>query len=103
AAEGADRRLQYIWMQRVYVPVIKWATSHRLITIGVAALMFAGSMALIPLLRVNLLDQSSSPDFPVAITMPDNSTLAQTDAETQQVENLVKGIPGITAYQATVG
>ena len=60
-------------------------------------------MALIPLLRVNLLDQSSSPNFPIAITMPENSTLAETDAETQKVESLIRGVPGITAYQATVG
>jgi HAE1 family hydrophobic/amphiphilic exporter-1 len=103
AGKGADRRLQYNWMQRVYVPVIRWATGHRLIAVGLAAVMFIGSMALIPLLRVNLLDQSSSPEFPIAITMPDNSTLAQTDAETQKVESLVRGIPGVTGYQATVG
>lgn len=102
-ATGAERRLQYNWMQRVYVPVIRWATSHRLISLGVAALVFVGSMALIPLLRVNLLDQSSSPDFPIAITMPANSTLDETDAETQKVESLIKGVPGITSYQATVG
>src|SRR5439155_2561594 len=48
-------------------------------------------------------DQSSSPQFPIAITMPENSTLAETDAETQKVENLLRGIPGVTAYQATVG
>ena len=102
-AEGAERRLPYNWMQRIYVPVIHWATGHRLITVGLAALIFIGSMALVPLLRVNLLDQSSSPDFPIAITMPANSTLAQTDAETQKVESLLNGIPGVTSYQATVG
>jgi hydrophobic/amphiphilic exporter-1 (mainly G- bacteria), HAE1 family len=98
-----ERRLKYNWTQRVYVPVIRWATSHRLITVGIGAAMFLSSMALIPLLRVNLLDQSSSPDFPIAITMPENSTLAQTDAQTQSVEGLIRGVPGITAYQATVG
>jgi HAE1 family hydrophobic/amphiphilic exporter-1 len=103
SAAGAERRLKYNWTQRVYVPVIRWATGHRLITLGVAALVFAASMALIPLLRVNLLDQSSSPNFPIAITMPENSTLAQTDAETQKVETLIRGIQGISAYQATVG
>jgi HAE1 family hydrophobic/amphiphilic exporter-1 len=102
-AMGAERRLQYNWMQRVYVPTIRWATSHRLISLGIAAAMFISSMALIPLLRVNLLDQSSSPQFPIAITMPDNSTLADTDAQTQQVESLIRGVPGVTAYQATVG
>jgi HAE1 family hydrophobic/amphiphilic exporter-1 len=90
-------------MQRVYVPVIRWATGHRLLTVGVAGAMFLGSMALIPLLRVNLLDQSASPTFPIAITMPENSTLVQTDAETQTVESLIAGVPGISAYQATSG
>ncbi|HVD02435.1 MAG TPA: efflux RND transporter permease subunit [Candidatus Dormibacteraeota bacterium] len=102
-AEGGERRLTYNWMQRVYVPVIRWATGHRLLALVATGAIFAGSMALIPLLRVNLLDQSSSPDFPIAITMPDNSTLAQTDAETRQVESLIRGVAGITAYQATVG
>ncbi len=31
-AEGADRRLRYNWMQRGYVPVIRWATGHRLLS-----------------------------------------------------------------------
>jgi HAE1 family hydrophobic/amphiphilic exporter-1 len=102
-AEGAERRLHLSWTQRIYIPTIKWATGHRLLTIGAAAAFFAASMALIPLLRVNLLDQSSSPTFPVSITMPANSTLVQTDAETQRVESLLAGVSGITAYQATVG
>jgi hydrophobic/amphiphilic exporter-1 (mainly G- bacteria), HAE1 family len=102
-ASKVERRLKDNWMQRIYVPVIKWATSHRAITLVVAFVMFAGSMALLPFLRVNLLDQSASPNFPIAITMPDNSTLVQTDAETQKVENLIRGVPGISAFQATVG
>jgi HAE1 family hydrophobic/amphiphilic exporter-1 len=102
-AKGAERRLQYNWMQGIYVPVIRWATGHRLLTIGAAAAFFAASMALIPLLRVNLLDQSSSPTFPITITMPQNSTLTETDVETQKVEGLIAGVSGIKAYQATVG
>jgi HAE1 family hydrophobic/amphiphilic exporter-1 len=102
-AEGVERRLRLSWTQRIYVPTIRWATSHRLLTIVAAAAFFAASMALIPLLRVNLLDQSSSPTFPISITMPANSTLVQTDAETQKVESLLSGIQGISAYQATVG
>ena len=102
-AEGVERRLRWNWTQRVYVPVIQWATSHRLVTLGAAAAFFIASMALIPLLRVNLLDQSSSPTFPVAISMPVNSTLSETDSETQKVEALIAGVPGIAAYQAIVG
>ena len=98
-----ERRLGYDRMQRIYVPVIRWATSHRALTLVVAAVMFIGSMALLPLLRVNLLDQSASPNFPIAITMPDNTALSETAAETQKVEDLIRGVPGISAFQATVG
>jgi hydrophobic/amphiphilic exporter-1 (mainly G- bacteria), HAE1 family len=101
--QGNDRRLKWNWMQRAYVPVIRWATGHRLITLVAAAAFFIASMGLIPLLRVNLLDQSSSPTFPVSLTMGANSTLSQTDIETQKVETLIAGVQGITSYQATVG
>jgi hydrophobic/amphiphilic exporter-1 (mainly G- bacteria), HAE1 family len=91
------------WLQAGYIPVIRWATSHRAITLVAAGAIFFGSLGLTPFLRINLLDQSSSPNFPVSLTMPDNSTLAQTNAETETVESLVRGLPGVSAFQATVG
>jgi HAE1 family hydrophobic/amphiphilic exporter-1 len=91
------------WLQAGYIPVIRWATSHRAITLVAAGAIFLGSLGLTPFLRINLLDQSSSPNFPISLTMPDNSTLAQTNAETETVENLVRGLPGVSAFQATVG
>jgi hydrophobic/amphiphilic exporter-1 (mainly G- bacteria), HAE1 family len=91
------------WLQAGYIPVIRWATSHRAITLVAAAAVFFGSLGLVPFLRINLLDQSSSPNFPISLTMPDNTTLAQTNAETEAVENLVRGLPGVSAFQATVG
>ncbi|MGH7776323.1 MAG: efflux RND transporter permease subunit, partial [Candidatus Dormibacterales bacterium] len=90
-------------LQRGYIPVIRWATGHRGPVIGAAALFFIASMALVPHLRVNLLDQSSSPSFPVAITMPANSTLAQTDTQARTIEALVRSQAGVGGYQATVG
>jgi hydrophobic/amphiphilic exporter-1 (mainly G- bacteria), HAE1 family len=91
------------WLQAGYVPIIRWATGHRAITLVAAGAIFLGSLGLVPFLRINLLDPSSSPNFPVSLTMPDNSTLAQTNAETETVENLVRGLPGVSAFQATVG
>jgi HAE1 family hydrophobic/amphiphilic exporter-1 len=90
-------------IRRGYVPVIRWATGHRAITVVVALAMLAGSLALVPRVRVNLLDQSSSPNFSIAITMPQNSTIAQTNAETLKVESLVRPVAHVSAYQATVG
>ncbi|MEA2646228.1 MAG: hydrophobic/amphiphilic exporter (mainly bacteria), family [Chloroflexota bacterium] len=99
----AARPAKESWTQRIYLPVIRWATGHRLVAVGTAVAIFIGSVALTPLLRINLLDQSSSPFFRVAITMPENSTLVQADAETQKIEAQMAGISGVSAYQATVG
>jgi HAE1 family hydrophobic/amphiphilic exporter-1 len=49
------------WLQAGYIPVIRWATSHRAITLVAAAAIFFGSLGLTPLLRINLLDPSSRP------------------------------------------
>jgi HAE1 family hydrophobic/amphiphilic exporter-1 len=96
-------RVPRSWLQAGYVPVIRWATGHRAITLVAAAAIFLGSMGLVPFLRINLLDQSSSPNFPVSLTLPDNTTLAQTNGETEAVESMIRGLPGVSAFQATVG
>src|SRR5205814_4553046 len=49
------------WLQAGYIPVIRWATGHRAITLVAAGAIFIGSLGLVPFLRINLLDPSSSP------------------------------------------
>jgi len=90
-------------LQRAYVPVMRWDTSHSWTTLGIGIVFFVGSVALGPRLGINLLDQSSSPDFPISITMPASATFAQTNRVTARIETLVRGATGVTAYQATVG
>jgi HAE1 family hydrophobic/amphiphilic exporter-1 len=101
ARKGAERRLPYNWMQRVYVPTVRWATGHRLIALGIAAVMFFGSMALIPLLRVNLLDQSSSPDF--RPSMPENLTPRKQTRRPARWKTLIRGAPGTATRRRSAG
>jgi hydrophobic/amphiphilic exporter-1 (mainly G- bacteria), HAE1 family len=91
------------WMQRGYVPVIRWAIRRRVIAVALGLVIFVTSMAMVPHLRVNLFDQGAFSSFTVSLAMPENSTLTQTDAETQSVEKLINGISGIDNYKATVG
>jgi hypothetical protein len=82
------------------VPVIQWATSHRVITV-VAFAMFAGSMALLPLSFESTSSTNREPNFD-----RDHDAgqldVGQTDAETQKVESLI-GRAGDQRLQATVG
>ncbi|HEX4215138.1 MAG TPA: efflux RND transporter permease subunit, partial [Candidatus Dormibacteraeota bacterium] len=91
------------WLQRRYVPVIRFATSHRPVVLLVALAILVVTAGLVPRLSINLLDQSAGPDVSVNLAMPMNATLAQTNAQTEAVERLIHGTRGVSAYQATVG
>lgn len=90
-------------LHRLYVPVIRFATSHRPVVVIVALAILVVTAGLVPRLSVNLLDQSSGPDVTVNLAMPDSATLAQTNTQTLAVERLIHGTEGVNAYQATVG
>ncbi len=90
-------------LQRVYAPTLSWALGHRLITVLLALVLLLGSFALVPQLRVNLLDQSGGSTFTVSVAMGKQATLQQTNEQTLAVENLIKGVNGVSAYQAVVG
>ncbi|MCL5943093.1 MAG: efflux RND transporter permease subunit, partial [Actinobacteria bacterium] len=51
-------------LQRLYLPVLRAALGHKVLTVGAAFLLFAGSMALTPLLKTNLLDHSQETTLP---------------------------------------
>lgn len=90
-------------LQRAYIPIIRWATSHRALTLVLAAVFFFASMGLTPLLQINLLDQTQSPYFSVSVQMPKLSTLSQTNAQVTAIDGLIAGAPGVSGYQSTAG
>ncbi len=47
-------------LQRMYLPALKLALDHRLITIVLAVVVFVGAMSLTPLLKTNLVDTSGT-------------------------------------------
>ncbi|AHH94917.1 efflux RND transporter permease subunit [Kutzneria albida] len=90
-------------LQRMYVPVIRFATSRRLITVLIAVLILFGTLAMVPRLKTNFLDGNGQNTLSVSQTLPVGSSLATTDAAAKQVESAIKGVAGVQTYQLTVG
>jgi len=90
-------------LERGYVPLVRWVTSHRLISIAVALVIFLGSIALVPRLGTNFFDNSSQNTFTITQTLPASSSLQQTDQTAQQVEAVLASVPGVQTYQMTIG
>ena len=86
-----------------YVPLVRWVTTHRLISIVVALVIFFGSIALVPRLGTNFFDNSSQNTLTITQTLPASSSLQQTDQAAQQVEAVLANVPGVQTYQMTIG
>lgn len=90
-------------LERGYVPLIRWVTAHRIISIVVALVIFIGSIALVPSLGTNFFDNSNQNTFSITQTLPVSTSLQQTDKAAQQVESVLATVQGIQTYQVTIG
>ncbi|GAB3414866.1 efflux RND transporter permease subunit [Flindersiella endophytica] len=90
-------------LQRVYVPVIRWTTKHRVITVLTGIAILAGTFALGTRVQTNFLDDSGQDTLTVTQEMPVATSLAKTDEAAKQVEDVIAGLPEVETYQATVG
>ena len=90
-------------LQRAYVPVIAWATRHRVATLALAFVVFAGSMSLVPRLETSFLGDSGQSTFSVEQEMPAGTSLAATDEAAKRIEAAIEDVDGVESYQVTVG
>jgi hydrophobic/amphiphilic exporter-1 (mainly G- bacteria), HAE1 family len=100
AAVAKERRNP---MQRIYVPVVRWTTRHRLVTVLAGVLILIATLGAIPLLQTNFLGSMGSNTYQVMQTMPVATSLGKTDAAAKKVEQVLRGIDGVDSYQVTIG
>ncbi|WP_066951345.1 efflux RND transporter permease subunit [Microtetraspora fusca] len=101
--EEAELRELRSPLQRMYLPVLRFATRRRLVTLVVGLVVFAGTMALVPKLKTNFLDSSGNDSIQVTQRMPVGTALAVTDAAAKKVEAVFAEFSQIESYQVTVG
>lgn len=90
-------------LQRAYVPVIRWATRHRVVTVAAGLLVLVATAAGVPLLQTNFLGSMGENTYQVTQAMPVATSLGRTDAAAKKVEHVLRDIDGVKSYQVTVG
>lgn len=96
--ETPDGRLMKLYLSRV-----RWCLSHRRLTMLGTALVFAASVAVVPLLETGLMPASDKGYSNINIELPPGSSLAATRATTEAVSRAIKNLPGIEHVFSTVG
>ncbi len=91
------------WYQKLYTPALKWALGHRWITLGVAFVLFVGSMALIPVVGTSFLPGMSEKMLVVEIELPSGADIGTTSEVTASIEAILADNDQIETYYTTVG
>ncbi len=90
-------------LQRGYLPVLKKTQKHPVFTLVAAGIILAGTGALTPLLATDLLGSSGQNSLTVNQELPNGTSLEATNAAAITVEDVLRGIDGITTVQVTSG
>ena len=68
-----------------------------------AIVLLAGSVALLPLLPVNVFSNQGATSFSFTLTLPPNTSLARTDLAARQVEGVLAETQGIQTHHRCAG
>jgi len=86
-----------------YAKLLDRALRRPGITILIAVLIFAGALALIPVVGFSLFPASEKPQFLIDITAPLQSNLFYTDTLSRQIERELKQMPDVKYFATSVG
>ncbi|MCX4582719.1 efflux RND transporter permease subunit [Streptomyces sp. NBC_01481] len=90
-------------LQRLYVPVLRFATRRRFTSVAMALLVLVGTFGMAPLLKTNFFDQGEQEVMSVKQELAPGTSLEAADASARKVEKVLDGIDEIKDYQVTVG
>jgi HAE1 family hydrophobic/amphiphilic exporter-1 len=90
-------------LQRAYLPVLRFATRFKLVTILIGVAVFVATMGIAGSLRTNFLDASGQNTLSLSQRMPVGTDLATTDKAARKVEEVLAGQAGVETYQVNVG
>ena len=87
----------------VYPGLLRWSLDHRIAVLGAAALIFAGTMALVPRLGTELIPQLSQGEFSVDIRLPPGAPLTETDRAIQAAQLATSSIDVVELDYSVAG
>ncbi|MGW6568368.1 efflux RND transporter permease subunit [Streptomyces sp. NPDC054975] len=90
-------------LQRLYVPVLRFATRRRLTSVAIALVVLVGTFGMAPLLKTNFFDQGEQEVMSIKQELAPGTSLAAADEAARKVEKVIASTDGVKDYQVTVG
>ncbi|MDX1640821.1 MAG: efflux RND transporter permease subunit [Balneolaceae bacterium] len=93
----------YQFTERRYTALLNWSLNHKAIVIVSAILIFAGSIALVPRIGIELIPQLSQGEFSVEFKLPPGTPIEKTDQALRSVQNTAKDYQNVQTTFAVAG
>ncbi|WP_192341032.1 efflux RND transporter permease subunit [Streptomyces sp. VITNK9] len=90
-------------LQRLYVPVLRFATRRRLTSVAIAVVVLLGTFGMAPLLKTNFFDQGDQKVLSIKQELKPGTSLGATNAQAEKVEKLLGDTEGVKDFQVTIG
>ncbi|MBJ6619265.1 MULTISPECIES: efflux RND transporter permease subunit [Streptomyces] len=90
-------------LQRLYVPVLRFATRRRLTSVAIAVVVLLGTFGMAPLLKTNFFDQGDQKVLSIKQELKPGTSLSATNAQAEKVEKLLGDTEGVKDFQVTIG
>ncbi len=87
--EMAAMRQPVTRLQKTYVPVVTWTVRHPVVVLLVAALVFAGTLAMTPLLKTELMGDTGEPVVQISQEFEAGSDLDEASEQAREVEAIL--------------
>ncbi|MCM3766056.1 efflux RND transporter permease subunit [Neobacillus niacini] len=83
------KEVKETWFEKVYRNTLGWVLNRRAITIVLAVVMFAGSLALIPMIPMNFLPQEKAVSYRLTGELPEGTSLEKANGLAKEVEKVL--------------
>ncbi|WP_405374809.1 MULTISPECIES: efflux RND transporter permease subunit [unclassified Microbacterium] len=90
-------------LQKSYIPVLGWTLRHSAVTLVLAVVVLGGTLAAVPLMKVNFLGDSGQNTLTVTQNVGDTASLDTQDAAAAKVEAVLLDVDGIETVQTSIG
>jgi len=91
------------WTMAMYMRAMRWCLRNRWWTALAAALFFAGSISLVPLLPTGFVPAADRDQTQITLELPPGSTLAQTAQVSEQVRHAIAELPQVVSVFSSIG
>jgi HAE1 family hydrophobic/amphiphilic exporter-1 len=99
----SDNKDKTNWYQKLYTKGLKWSLKHRATVLIVTAVLFVGTLCLIPVVGTSFIPEMGEKMISINVQLPAEAQLADTSNVAKKIEAILSEMDSVQRYFTTIG